>query len=262
MRSIELLIATATQAVAGGSAAAAVTGDSLTVKNGKSARIITGWADMQTAGFVQIVRPSGHDTTRDLRFRVPASEVELFGVLGIEHKVEPQETLAITIGAGGVVGDVETVGLLMEYEDLNGVNQRLLTWDQLENKIEETLTLDCTLTAAVGPAFSTSEELITAESDLLKANRDYAVLGYRCSVECAAIYIKGQDTGNVRIGGPGNDLDGDLTNQWFAMLSRAIKKPMIPIINSGNKANTFIGCHQDENATAVPVSLNLALLKK
>lgn len=261
MRNIELLVATATAAASGGTAAAAVTGDSLVVKNAKQARILAAWVDMQAAGYVQIVRPSGHDTTRDYRARVPASEIEMILALGLPLEVEPQETLSITLAEAGTAGDVATLAMLMEYDDLNGVNQRLMDWPDLQKKIEKIVTIDCTLAMAVGPAFAASEELITAESDLLKANRDYAVIGYRVATECAAVYIRGQDTGNVRIGGPGNDLNGELTCQWFAMLSRAFNRPMIPVINSGNKGNTYFGGHQDENEADVSVSWILALLK-
>jgi len=260
-RHIELLCASFTQATVAGSAAAAVAGDSLVVKNGKGARSLTHWADLQAAGAVQIVRPSGHDTTRDNRVRVPASECELLLPLGLGLEVEPQETLGVTIFEANTVGDVATWCALMEYDELPGQDQNLIDFNQLKSRMEKLMTIDCGLTAAAGPAFATSEELITAESDLLKANRNYAVLGYKVSVECAAVYLKGPDTGNVRVGGPGNDLDSDLTSNYFLTLSRAFGRPMIPVINSGNKASTYFGCHQDENAAAVPVTWFLALLK-
>lgn len=261
-RNIELLVATATAAASGGSAAAAVSGDSLVVKNGKAARILTSWADLQAAGFVQIVRPSGHDTTRDYRARITATDIGLLQPMGVPLEVAPQETLGITIGEAGVAGDVASVVMLMEYDGLAGVNQRLIDWNEFTRRVEKIVTIDATLALAVGPAFAASEELITAESDLLKANRDYAVIGYRVSTECAAVYIKGQDTGNVRVGGPGNDLNADLTSQWFAVLSRAFDRPMIPVINSGNKGNTYFGGHQDENEADVSVSWILGLLKE
>lgn len=263
-RHIELLVCSATAAAVAGSAATAVSGDrdSLTIKNAERARIIAGWCDMQAAGAVQIVRGTGgHDTTRDLRFRVPASEVELLWQEGIAQNVEPQETLAVTLFEAATAGDVATLAMLLEYDNLKGIEQRLMTWQELQSRALGFTTVDATLTAAVGPAFITSEELITAESDLLKANTDYAVLGYRVSVECAAVYLRGPDTGNLRVGGPGNDLDGQLTVNWFASLSRQFGRAMIPVINTGNKASTFFGCHQDENATAVPVTWYLARLK-
>jgi hypothetical protein len=73
--------------------------------------------------------------------------------------------------------------------------------------------------------------------------------------------MRGPDTGNVRIGVPGNDLDNEQAATFFAMLSRAYDEPMIPVINSGNKGSTYIGALQDENNASPVVSWYLALLK-
>lgn len=262
-RHIELLVCTATAAAVAGSAAAAVANDSLVVKNAEMARIINAWVDLQAAGAVQIVRPTGgHDTTRDQRIRVPASEVELAWQLGLAREVRPQDLLAVTLFEAATAGDVATASLLMEYDGMNGINQRLIDWDELKRRAINYTSIDASLTSAVGPLYVSSEELITAESDLLHGNTDYAVLGYRVSTECASVYMKGPDTGYRRVGGPGNDLDGDLTTNWFCMLSRAFNRAFIPVINTGNKSDTFIGCHQDENSAAVPVTWYLAELKR
>lgn len=260
MKHIELVTATAT-APSTGAAAAAVTGDSLTVKNGRrGVRILSAWACLQTAGFVQIVRPSGHDTTRDFRQRVPASEVDLLLPPGLALDVEPQELLGVTIAGSATAGDVEQVCMLLEYDDLPGTNQRLISWSELMRKTEKLLTVEFTITTTAGPGYG-GDELINAESALLQANRDYAVIGAKVAVECGALTIRGPDTGNVRIGIPGNDLDGELTNGWFGTLARAFNRALIPVINSGNQNSTYIGAHTDENAAAVPGSLLLAMLK-
>lgn len=253
----ELVCCTATQPNTG-AAATAATGDSLTIKNGKNPLLLSAWADNQVAGFVQIVSPSGHDSTRGLRVRTTASEVELLLPMGVAQPVEPQETLAVTIAGSNVAGDVEQVGLLIGYEDLPGSRQNKITWAELNRRMEKLLSIEATITTVAG---TWGEELITAESDLLQANREYAVLGIRSGVESGATYLRGPDTGNVRIGCPGNDLDGELTTGFFGLMARAFDAPLIPVINSANKASTYVGAHQDENATAVPLSIILALLK-
>lgn len=262
-RSIELLVATATAPGAAGIAATAVAGDSLIVKNGIGSRILTCWSDHQAAGFAQIIRnTSGHDTTRDLRYEVAASELAVHQPTGVPNECAAQELLGITLAGSAVAGDVETLCMLMEYDDLRGLgDQNLIDWPTLQRRMVKTVNLDITLAAAVGPAFAGSEELMTADTDLLKANSEYAVLGYKVRAETAAVYLKGPDTANVRVGGPGNDLDGKNTAEWFTMLSRAYGRPMIPVISTGNKGSTFCGCHADENAGAVVVTWLLALLK-
>lgn len=262
-RHIELLVATAIAPGAAGAAGAAVAGDSLIIKNGSDARMIQCWSDHQAAGFAQIIRgTSGHDTTRDLRYEVPISEIELHQPMGVANVLSPQETLSILLGGSAVAGDVETLCMLIEYQNLKGLgDQNLIDWPTLMRRMEKTVNLDVTIAAAVGPAFATSEELITAELDLLKSNREYAIIGYKVRSECAAVYVRGSDTANMRIGGPGNDLNGELTAEWFALLSRAYGEAMIPVIDTGNKGSTFVGVHQDENAGNVNVSFLLALLK-
>jgi hypothetical protein len=89
---------------------------------------------------------------------------------------------------------------------------------------------------------------------LLKGNQDYAWLGSRVGVECAAVCMRGADTGNLRCAVPGNELAGELTSNWFVSLSRAFGMPLIPVFSSANRAGITVDAVQDENAAAVPVS--------
>lgn len=262
-RNLELLVVTATAPGAAGAAGVAVAGDSLIIANGEKARILQCWSDHQAAGFAQIIRnTSGHDTTRDLRYEVAISELSPHMPMGIASELAPQETLAVTIAGSATAGDVETLCMLIEYDELKGLgDQNLIDWPTLLRRMEKTVNLDVQIAAAVGPAFVTSEELITAETDLLKANREYAVIGYKVRQETAAVYLRGPDTANRRLGGPGNDLDANTTLQWFALLARAFDRPMIPVIGASNKGSTFVGVHADENAGNINVSFALALLK-
>jgi hypothetical protein len=91
------------------------------------------------------------------------------------------------------------------------------------------------------------------------ANRDYAVLGIRTTVNCLSAYILGPDTGNVKVGAPGGEAVQWCDTRWFYKLSEETGLPTVPVINSGNRANTFVGIAQ-KGATDVPLSLILALL--
>lgn len=248
-----------------GAAAAAVTGDSLAVKNNigeKSPRIIAGMMKNQTAGYHQLTWPSGHDTTRGLRLRVPAAEPDNRIPLGLGPHVQAQEALTVQIAGSAVAGDIEQGCLLMHYPNLPGISQRLIDWDDLQRRIEQLLTVEFTLALDTTGDWSGSE-LITAESDLLRANRDYAVLGSVVSAgECTALSIKGPDTGNVRVGMHGNTEDAEFAANFFPILSRAYRAPFIPVISSGNKASTYLEGLTDENGTDVVGSLFLALLKR
>lgn len=259
---IELLSAYATAPGTSGAAGAAVTGDSLTIKNGRGdIDILAVWTDFQNAagGFVGIVRPSGHDTTRDIRFRTAQAVVEVRNPLGVSIAVAAQETLGITIADSVTAGDVATVCMLMRYADLPGISQRMITPAQLASRMDKLTTIEATITSSAGPGYS-GAELITAESALLKANRDYAVLGMNTAAQVAAVTLQGPDTGNVKIGIPGST-DPKITAGWFPLLARAYGEALIPVINSGNAASTYLGVITDENAGSIPISLTLALLK-
>ena len=104
------------------------------------------------------------------------------------------------------------------------------------------------------------DRLITAGSDLLKANTDYAVLGATCTVLAGALGIRSADFGNVRIAIPASPLQPDMCANYFPYLSDSIGMPAIPVFNSGNKGNIIVDAFQDENTTVVPFSLILAEL--
>lgn len=253
---------TATAPGASGAAAAAVSGDSLTCKFGTRPRILQTWCDFQGSGFLQIAFPTGHDTTRGFRCRVIASEVTPRMAMGIAMPLSQQETMTLTVAGSAVAGDVENGILLMAYDDMPGSNQNLASWSEVKRRTEKLTTIDGSLTAAGSGGTWSGSESIMADSDLLIANRDYALLGIEIGVECAAVSIKGPDTAGVRIAVPGSTEFADLSNQWFAVLSRAYDDmKCIPVINSANKANTLLECLQDENNAAVTFSLMLALLK-
>lgn len=245
-----------------GAAGVVFTGDSLTVKNaniGKGVSIIAAWQTNQVAGFGQIVFPSGHDTTRGYRAGTPIGVNPAILPFGQSMKVQPQELLTITLAGSAVAGDVEQLSMLLHYGDLPGINARLMSANQIESKVESYTTIEQSITSSAGPGYS-GEVVINTTTDLLRANRDYAVLGMSCRTQVHALTLRGPDLGNVRIGCPGV-LRPELESQWFTMLSRAHNMPLVPVINSGNKNSTFIGVAADENAGTFLVTLYLALLK-
>lgn len=257
---IEIVSVLATQPNTG-AAAAALTGDSLTVKNAnrtKKVQIISAWGTRQVAGFMQLIFPSGHDTTRGFRCGLPVGAGSLSLPLGEQIEVQPQETLAVTIAGSNVAGDIEQDSFLVMYEDMPGIDARLITYSELNRKGDKRTTIESSIASVATGQYS--EELINSDSDLLLANRDYAVVGMQTRTAAHALTLRGPDLGNVRVGCPGN-LRPELTSQWFALMSKVTGIAAIPVINSGNKGSTFIGFSADENAATTLVTLQLVLLK-
>jgi len=264
---LELVTATATAAAAapGGTAAAAVTGDSLTIKNAapnSKVLMLAAWAHLNTNGVGgQLTRPSGHDTTRGFRFIGKAATVgkSLISPLA-PVDLKPQEVMSINLIGAATAGDVEALNMLLFYENLPGTTARLAGTNILD-RIDDVITVQASITGAAGPGY-TGSELINADSDLLQANRDYIVLGATSTaqVSAGALTIVGPDTGNVRIGCP-LCADEHYSANFFVNLASATGKPVIPIINSGNKGSTYLALSTNENGGATVLAVHMALLK-
>lgn len=259
---LELITATTTAAGTSGAAAAALTGDSLTIKNSKGpAKILACWSQVQADGYVQISKPSGHDTTRGLRLVTDSGTIRNLLPAGCPLIVEPQELLSVTIAGSATAGDVDIACMQVLYDDLPGVRGRGISWAELQRRAlwGKPTTIQATLTgAATG---YTGTELINVESDLLWANQDYAVMGITTTVAVAGLFITGPDTAYQRAAVPGQVSDSDVGRDWFAQLARAYDEPIIPVINSGNKTSTSLGFVQNENNVSPSVALYLVPLK-
>lgn len=260
MMHIELITAAVTAGATTGTSATAVVPDSLVTKNGQGEiDIIALWQTNQTAGFGQLIFPTAHDTTRGWRAGVGVG-VNV-GLLSLRQTIplQPQETLAVTIAATAVAGDVENLSMLIRYKNFPGIDSKMMTEDAVLRATEKLTTVENSLASTAGPSYGTPE-LITQDSDLLLANRRYALLGLTCRTAVHAIYMSAPDFGNVRVGSPGM-LRYDLGSQWFMLQSRLHNEPLVPVFNSGNKSNIFIGVVTDENAGTFVVTAHLALLK-
>src|SRR5207302_10511208 len=96
--------------------------------------------------------------------------------------------------------------------------------------------------------------------DVLKANTDYAIVGATFSATVGACTIKGADTGNLRIPIPGLATHPQLTKDWFWRVSTWSRLPLIPIVNSANKAGTTLEGVATQAGTAFNISLNMVEL--
>lgn len=240
------------------------TGDSLTLQyTGNNDRIymLAAWVDCQTAGQLRIRSPKMHDNSSALTLNTVASELEPLWPLGYKEKLGIQDTLSASLSGSGTSGDIETAAMLLYYDDLPGVDARLMTWAQIEPRIEKTMTTSSALSLGTTGNYS-GEVAVNGTLDQFVANYDYACLGYTVTAECAAIGFRGPDTGRMRIGGPGHAERFSLTANWFKNLSLLTGLATIPIINANNKALTLLDGVQDENGTDSTVTLYWARLSR
>jgi hypothetical protein len=215
------------------------------------------WVSNATGGLVRLRSPRMHDAVQGLRFTIPAAVTRNLLADEIETQLYSQDILTFEIGGGGAETDVGA--MLIRYPDLGGSDQRLATWDQIKPMVAELTTVEVAVPGPVTAGDWSAGTAINVTFDLLKGNQDYAVLGYTVDTLCAAVAIKGSDTANLRIGGPG-PLEPIETRDWFISLSRNGGVPAIPVINQANRASTLLHVAKATAAGTVNVDLVVARL--
>ena len=238
------------------------TGDSLAIRAGvgdKLVYLVQAWTDQQTAGTLRIKSPRMHDAVQGIRVKSVASEAKCLLPWGRPQRVYPTDVLSVDLSGSATGGDIETAAMLFYYEDIGGIQARYITWEDVQRRAIDLLYVENTLALGTAGGWSGSEA-INSEFDLFKAGFDYALLGYEVDVECAAVAWRGADTGNLRMGGPGDELAKHVTCDWFGRLARSTGLPAIPVFNSLNKAGIQIDGAQDENGADPLVNSIFAVL--
>ncbi len=236
------------------------TGDSLAVRaampNG-NIWLVGAWAWNQVAGVMRVRSPRLHDNVQGIRMRTPVNLVQnkiplrLTG--GAAQKLFTQDTLIVEQTGSAVGGQIETGSLLLWYDDVPGVAGRFIDQATLKKNGVNIMEQEVTVTTGVGGGYTGGVAINSqAGTDDWKANTDYAMVGGVTDSRLATITIKGVDTGNVRVGFPGELSEPDETQNWFASMAAATGLPMIPVLNSQNKgAITVEGVSQQVAVTAV-----------
>lgn len=178
---------------------------------------------------------------------------------GLTQRVYSTDTLAVQVSA--TAADVFAALFLARYQDLGGIQARLFNWADIYPLIANYVGI---LTQPIANATKGQwgpSVALNAVDDRLKADTDYALLGWTSSIPVTAVSVLGTDTGNLRVGGPGywdQERGGDL----FVKLSQRHGQPHIPVINSNNAGNTHIAIADVAASTAPNVTLVLAQLSQ
>ena len=176
------------------------------------------------------------------------------------QRLYSQDALATEITGSATAGDIELAALYVWYDNLPGVEARLMSFEDVMQRMENIVTVENTLALGTTGDY-TGEEALNSEFNLLRANTDYALLGYLCSVECLAIRWRGVDFGNLGVGGPGHETEKEMTANWFSNIAQQTGIPAIPVFNSSNQAGLLIDGVQDENGADPLVISILAQLR-
>jgi hypothetical protein len=235
------------------------TGDSNTIKSfreGTPAYLLSGWGLGATLGYQQVFSPRMHDTSRGIRYKLIAAVSVPPWQMGLKQLIYPQDVLTIQQSGGG--SEVDSGCYLQWYQDLPGVNARLVDWQQWQNRIEDIVTVETTHTQGTAGDWSGAVAL-NSGSQLLKANRDYMLLGYASDTNITSVGLHGPDTGNLRVCGPGTT-DRKVTASWYMDLSRLCMVPCNAIINAANVGATFVDVQGNTGSGTNIIEHTFALL--
>jgi hypothetical protein len=216
------------------------TADTATVRNfraGSPAWLEGLWARSVAAQPLRVRSALLHDNTQGIRFNTEAAVVRNFIPEGAMQPLQPQDGLIVEVGSGGA--DASVAAWMVYYADLGGVDARLATWEQIRPLVQHILTVQVTVAAAATLGDWSAGDALDTFSNLLKRNVDYAILGYVSEEDVAAIGIRGSETGNLRVGGPGTS-EVIETRDWFKRMSAATGTPHIPVINASNVEATQV----------------------
>lgn len=236
------------------------TGDSNAVRNfnpGTSAYLENMWAQSATAGRLDVRSPRMHDNVWNIRLGVLAADPSPLVPEEMQQILYPQDQLIIQQTGGG--SETDCGSLLVYYDDLPGAQGRFYTWEAIFPNIKNYLTVETQQTTGSTAGDYGGSVPINNNFDLLKANEDYAILGYDVSAAVCSVGWRGPDFGNLRIGGPGTTTRIE-TRRWFVKMARADGRSWIPVFNAANKGSTFVDLLSTATGASVVVTTHLAEL--
>jgi hypothetical protein len=259
---LDLITGFSTAPGAGPTAVTLGAGDSLQVRNApgaKDIRLLNMWGQNQVAGFMRVRSANFSDNIQGIRAFLTVANTSPRIPLGWSEPMVMLDNLIIENGGSAVGGQIESVGVLMYYDQVPNMGQGYIDDKTVLAKAVKTITVRTINAAGAGGGY-TGQVAINSSDDNAKNGKYYAVLGYHVSAQCCSVAIRGVDTGNLRQAGPGLVALPDVTSNWFMRLSRVYQRPCVPVINWANKAGTFVDVVQDQGAASVTVQWYLTEL--
>jgi len=237
------------------------TGDSATVRiYREGSRTVLEHLGRQgaTAGSTRILSPLLHDNVKGIT--VVTAETPAVHLLPDFTGQPLGSGDTLTIQQTGGTAETEVGFLEIYYEDVKGLDARLYSWDEIRGAYEHVkpIEVDCTIGGTAGVW---SDTLMNATDGQQKADYAYAILGWTTDTALAAVAIKGSETGNVRIGGPGPTSAED-TSAWFVKESQRMGTPHIPVISALNFGNTNVSVLTTATSGTAKVVLNAVQMRK
>lgn len=241
-------------------AATAASGDSLAVRAFKD----TGAAWLENVYLqgstpprrFRLLSPRLHDNVTGVSWQASESPTEFLLPSECMQPLYSADTLVAQMDAAA---SSDTVAALFNYySDVPGMQADLRSWSQIKGRIVaiKPVEVDCTSSGTIG---QWTDTVLTTTENQLKANYEYAVLGFSVSAAVVAIGIKGPCTSNLRICAPGASPTLKLTD-YFVYMEQLTGRPHIPVMQANDRASTFISVLAATATASVDVFAILAWL--
>lgn len=226
------------------------------------------WAATSAAQWLLSIKsPRLHDDVKGLLYAVNAytntGSTVIFNPNSLmpgfqQQKLYSTDVLSVTANAATATN--KFVGVFnVRYEDLGGVNARLYGWEEVRGSIRNLVGIEVQPQASATVGVFGTGVAVNSVDQRLKANTDYAWLGWQTSIPVAAVVMNGVDLGNLYVGGPGY-YDNALTGSFFIEKSLQYNTAHIPVINSNNQGGTFVSVADITASTHPNVTLMFAEL--
>lgn len=185
---------------------------------------------------VRILSPRLHDNVTGVSFQALENPTEFLLAAKVEQLMYSADQLVVQLDAAASSDTIAALSLY--YTDAPGLSADLRTYDQIKNRIIDIkpVEVDCTASGTIG---QWSDTLITNTENQLKADYEYAVLGFEGSAAFCTVGIKGPCTSNLRVCIPGASPTLRLSD-YFIYQSEVSNRPYIPVINANDRGATYI----------------------
>lgn len=214
------------------------------------------WAKGAATDWVRFKSPRMHDANQGLRMFLGATLPANLLPTGSDVQLYSSDVPNVDIDATGATSSV--VALTYGYDDLGPGGANLANWSEIRPRIIAISGTEVDNTSGAIGAYGATVAIDSLFGNL-KADNDYALLGYTTSAAVGCIALTGSDTGNFDIGMPG-DPDPRETRDYFIRQSLATGRPFIPVIKANNRAGTTLKTVDSAAATVTKTTLILAQL--
>jgi len=230
--------------------------DTFTIQSavvGTPIKLLGAWAWAHAPGRLRIRSPRLHDEVEGLRYALRTFRADVLVPDYFYESLYPGDTLKVEMTGTSEANKIELASLLIYYEQLPGIDSKFVSPEDVKKRAKHLYTVETTLTLSQDGNWS-GTKLLTQDFDTMKAGEQYALIGYLVNQGVCSIGYKSTETGNLRVGGPGDPELRDLTRNWFVYLSEKFNLPLIPVLSADNRKNIQIEALTNEMGGTVTVT--------